>query len=205
LIRWQHPTRGLLAPSWFLPVAEDTGLIEDLGRWVLREAARTAVATPGSGYVAVNVSPSQVMRAGLLADVESVLEQTGLPANRLVVELTESVMLGAAPAGRKELHRLDELGVRLVVDDFGTGFSALSYLRDLPVSGIKVDRSFTSGLGEDAQCDRIVEALTGLAHGLGVDLVAEGVETERQRDHLTRLGCLHAQGYLFGRPAPHPC
>lgn len=203
LVRWQHPTRGLLTPAWFLPVAEETGLIEDLGRWVLLEAARTAAQHPGTGYVAVNVSPSQVMRAGLLADVESVLEQTNLSPGRLVVELTESVMLGAAPAGRKELQRLDELGVRLVVDDFGTGFSALSYLRDLPVSGIKVDRSFTAGLGHDAQCDRIVEALTGLAHGLGVDLVAEGVETERQRALLTRLGCVHAQGYLFGRPAPH--
>lgn len=202
LVRWQHPDRGLLSPAWFLPVAEDTGLIEDLGRWVLLAAARTAAAAPHSGYIAVNVSPSQVMRAGLLADVESVLERTRLPANRLVVELTESVMLGAAPAGRKELHQLDELGVRLVVDDFGTGFSALSYLRDLPVSGIKVDRSFTSGLGTDAQCDRIVEALTGLAHGLGVDLVAEGVETELQRNQLTRIGCVYAQGYLFGRPAP---
>jgi EAL domain-containing protein (putative c-di-GMP-specific phosphodiesterase class I) len=121
-----------------------------------------------------------------------------------VVELTESVMLEAAPVGRQELHKLDDLGVRVVVDDFGTGFSALSYLRDLPVSGIKVDRSFTAGLGEDAQCERIVEALTGLAGGLGVDLVAEGVETERQRTLLTRIGCVHAQGYLFGRPAPHP-
>lgn len=203
LIRWQHPTRGLLAPAWFLPIAEETGLIEDIGRWVLGEAARVAARNPHSGYVAVNVSPSQVARAGLLADIEATLEASGLPAARLVVELTESVMLSAAPAGRKELQRLDDLGVRLVVDDFGTGFSALSYLRDLPVSGIKVDRSFTAGLGQDAQCDRIVEALTGLAHGLGVDLVAEGVETERQRTLLTRLGCEHAQGFLFGRPSPH--
>ncbi len=203
LVRWQHPTRGLLSPAWFLPVAEESGLIEDLGRWVMLEAARVTAGAAGSGYVAVNVSPSQVMRAGLLADVEAVLEATQLPPARLVVELTESVMLGAAPAGRKELQRLDELGVRLMVDDFGTGFSALSYLRDLPVSGIKVDRSFTAGLGQDAQCDRIVEALAGLATGLGVDLVAEGVETERQRTLLSRLGCVHAQGYLFGRPAPH--
>jgi diguanylate cyclase (GGDEF)-like protein/PAS domain S-box-containing protein len=203
LIRWQHPERGLLAPLSFLPVAETTGLIEDIGRWVLLEAARTAAATPEHGYIAVNVSPSQVTRAGLLADVENVLDTTSLPPDQLVIELTESVMLGAAPAGRAELQRLDDLGVRLVVDDFGTGFSALSYLRDLPVSGIKVDRSFTSGLGRDAQCDRIVEALTGLAHGLGVDLVAEGVETEQQRHQLTEFGCRHAQGYLFGKPAPH--
>lgn len=202
LVRWQHPTRGLLTPAWFLPVAEETGLIEEIGRWVLFEATRLAVARPGTGYIAVNVSPAQVMRAGLLADVEAALEASGLPAGRLVVELTESVMLGAAPAGRKELERLDQLGVRLVVDDFGTGFSALSNLRELPVSGIKIDRSFTSGLGEDNSCDRIVEALSGMAHGLGVDLVAEGVETERQRMLLTRLGVVHAQGYLFSRPVP---
>ncbi|MBI4940907.1 MAG: EAL domain-containing protein [Actinobacteria bacterium] len=204
LVRWQHPTRGLLGPAWFLPVAEETGLIEDVGRWVLSRAAAVAAQTPEQGYVAVNVSPSQVMRAGLLADVEATLDLTGLAPQNLVIELTESVMLGAAPAGRKELHRLDDLGVRLVVDDFGTGFSALSYLRDLPVSGIKVDRSFTAGLGHDPQCERIVEALTGLAHGLGVDLVAEGVETEAQRALLAEVGCQHAQGYLFGRPAPHP-
>lgn len=203
LIRWQHPDRGLLAPVWFLPVAEATGLIEDLGRWVLLEAARTAAASPEHGYVAINVSPSQVTRAGLLADVENVLEKTSLSPDQLIIELTESVMFGAALAGRQELQRLDDLGVRLVVDDFGTGFSALSYLRDLPVSGIKVDRSFTSGLGQNAQCDRIVEALTGLAQGLEVDLVAEGVETEQQRTQLAELGCVHAQGYLFGRPAPH--
>ncbi len=204
LVRWQHPTRGLLGPAWFLPVAEETGLIEDVGRWVLGHAAQVAAQTPEQGYVAVNVSPSQVMRAGLLADVEATLDRTGLDPKQLVIELTESVMLGAAPAGRKELHRLDDLGVRLVVDDFGTGFSALSYLRDLPVSGIKVDRTFTAGLGHDAQCERIVEALTGLAHGLGVDLVAEGVETEQQRSLLAEVGCEHAQGFLFGRPVPHP-
>lgn len=202
LVRWQHPRRGLLGPGSFLAVAEETGLVRDIGRWVLTQAARSTALTPGNGYVAVNVSPSQVRRPGLLAEIESVLERTGLPASRLVVELTETVMLGAAPAGRTELHRLDALGVRLVVDDFGTGFSALSYLRDLPVSGIKVDRSFTAGLGSDPQCDRIVEALTGLAHGLGVDLVAEGVETEQQRAFLCRIGCRHAQGYLFGKPLP---
>ena len=202
LVRWQHPERGLLGPAWFLPVAEESGLIDDLGRWVLAEAARIAEATPHLGYVAVNVSPSQVRRAGLSEDVEEVLHRTGLPASDLVIELTESVMLGAATEGRRQLEELDGLGVRLVVDDFGTGFSALSHLRDLPVSGIKVDRSFTAGLGRDPQCDRIVEALTGLALGLGVDIVAEGVETEDQRAVLAGIGCEHAQGYLFGRPEP---
>ncbi|HYY12000.1 MAG TPA: EAL domain-containing protein, partial [Kineosporiaceae bacterium] len=202
LIRWQHPERGLLPPAWFLPVAEESGLIEDVGRWVLEEAARIAAATPALGYVAVNVSPSQVRRANLLNDVEDSLKNSGLHPSRLVIELTESVMLGSAPAGRRQLHQLERLGVRLMVDDFGTGFSALSHLRDLPVSGIKVDRTFTAGLGRDRQCDRIVEALTGLARGLGVDIVAEGVETTEQRDVLAGFGCAHAQGYLFGRPEP---
>jgi diguanylate cyclase (GGDEF)-like protein/PAS domain S-box-containing protein len=202
LIRWEHPERGLLPPAWFLPVAEESGLIDDVGRWVLDEAARIAAATPALGYVAVNVSPSQVRRASLLGDVEDSLKNSGLHPSRLVIELTESVMLGSAPAGRRQLHQLERIGVRLMVDDFGTGFSALSHLRDLPVSGIKVDRTFTAGLGRDRQCDRIVEALTGLARGLGVDIVAEGVETTQQRDVLAGFGCAHAQGYLFGRPEP---
>lgn len=202
LVRWQHPERGLLGPAWFLPVAEESGLIDDLGRWVLAEAARIARATPELGYVSVNVSPSQVRRPGLSQDIEAVLHRTGLAPDNLVIELTESVMLGAATEGRRQLGELDHLGVRLMVDDFGTGFSALSHLRDLPVSGIKVDRSFTAGLGRDPQCDRIVEALTGLAQGLGVDIVAEGVETEEQRIVLADIGCVHAQGYLFGRPEP---
>ena len=202
LLRWEHPERGLLPPAWFLPVAEESGLIDALGRWVLEEATRIAVATPQLGYVSVNVSPSQVRRASLLGDVEDSLKSSGLPPSSLVIELTESVMLGSAPTGRRQLHQLERLGVRLMVDDFGTGFSALSHLRDLPVAGIKVDRTFTAGLGRDRQCDRIVEALTGLARGLGVDIVAEGVETLQQRDVLAGLGCAHAQGYLFGRPEP---
>ncbi len=202
LLRWQHPERGLLPPAWFLPVAEESGLIDDVGRWVLDEAARIAAATPELGYMAVNVSPSQVRRASLLGDVEDSLKSSGLHPSMLVIELTESVMLGSAAAGRRQLHQLERIGVRMMVDDFGTGFSALSHLRDLPVSGIKVDRTFTAGLGRDRQCDRIVEALTGLARGLGVDIVAEGVETTQQRDVLAGFGCAHAQGYLFGRPAP---
>ncbi len=202
LVRWQHPERGLLSPADFLDVAEESGLIEDLGRWVICEAARIAAATPQLGYVAVNVSASQVRRSGLVAQVEAALDVSDLRPSQLVVELTESVMLGAASTGRRQLQLLDDLGVRVVVDDFGTGFSALSHLRDLPVSGIKIDRSFTQGLGRDPQCERIIEALTGLAHGLSVDLVAEGVETESQASLLAGMGCVHAQGYLFGRPAP---
>jgi diguanylate cyclase (GGDEF)-like protein/PAS domain S-box-containing protein len=204
LLRWVHPERGLLAPGEFLHVAEESGLITDIGRWVVGEATRIAArAKDTTGYVAVNVSPSQVARPGLADTVEKALADAGLPPERLVVELTESVMLSAAPAARKEIARLDDFGVRIAVDDFGTGFSALSYLRDLPVSGIKVDRSFTAGLGVDHQCERIVEALTGLGKGLGVDVVVEGVETEAQRELLGTLGCEHAQGYLFGRPVPN--
>jgi diguanylate cyclase (GGDEF)-like protein/PAS domain S-box-containing protein len=203
LVRWNHPERGQLAPMLFLPVAEESGLIVQLGAWVLAEAARAAAAAPDSvGYVAINVSPNQVTRPGLADSVERALAEAGLPAERLVIELTESVMLSTAPSARREIEYLDGLGVRIVVDDFGTGFSALSYLRDLPISGIKVDRSFTAGLGTDPQCERIVEALTGLAHGLDVDVIVEGVETEHQREMLTSIGAEHAQGYLFGRPSP---
>ncbi len=203
LVRWNHPERGLLAPMLFLPVAEESGLILEVGAWVLAAAARAAAAAPNAaGYVAINVSPNQVTKPGLADSVEKALAEAGLPAERLVIELTESVMLSGAPAARREIEHLDGLGVRIVVDDFGTGFSALSYLRDLPVSGIKVDRSFTAGLGSDPQCERIVEALTGLGHGLGVDVVVEGVETERQREILASIGAEHAQGYLFGRPGP---
>ena len=203
LVRWNHPNRGQLAPMLFLPVAEESGLIVEVGAWVLAEAARAAAAAPHSvGYVAINVSPNQVTRPGLADAVEKALDEAGLPAQRLVIELTESVMLSAAPSARREIEYLDGLGVRIVVDDFGTGFSALSYLRDLPISGIKVDRSFTAGLGTDPQCERIVEALTGLAHGLDVDVIVEGVETEHQREMLASMGAEHAQGYLFGRPSP---
>jgi diguanylate cyclase (GGDEF)-like protein/PAS domain S-box-containing protein len=203
LLRWHHPLRGLLTPPFFLHVAEESGLIAEIGRWVVNEAARIAAASRDpDAYVAVNVSPHQVARPGLAETIEIALATSGLPAGRLVVELTESVMLSAAPAARKEISLLDDLGVRIVVDDFGTGFSALSYLRDLPVSGIKVDRTFTAGLGKDHQCERIVEALTGLGRGLGVDVIVEGVETERQREVLADIGCEHAQGYLFGRPTP---
>jgi diguanylate cyclase (GGDEF)-like protein/PAS domain S-box-containing protein len=203
LVRWNHPERGMLAPLDFLPIAEESGLIVELGAWVLTEAARAAAAATGSsGYVAINVSPNQVARPGLADAVRKALAEAGLPPERLVVELTESVMLSAAPSARQEIEQLDGLGVRIVVDDFGTGFCALSYLRDLPVSGIKVDRSFTAGLGVDSQCERIVEALTGLGHGLGVDVIVEGVETEAQRKMLSAIGAEHAQGYLFGRPGP---
>jgi diguanylate cyclase (GGDEF)-like protein len=203
LVRWNHPDRGQLAPMLFLPVAEESGLIVEIGAWVLAEAARAAAAAPHSvGYVAINVSPNQVTRPGLADAVEKALDEAGLPAKRLVIELTESVMLSTAPSARREIEYLDGLGVRIVVDDFGTGFSALSYLRDLPISGIKVDRSFTAGLGTDPQCERIVEALTGLAHGLDVDVIVEGVETEHQREMLASMGAEHAQGYLFGRPSP---
>jgi diguanylate cyclase (GGDEF)-like protein/PAS domain S-box-containing protein len=203
LLRWEHPDRGMLLPGTFLHVAEESGLICEIGRWVLGEAARAAAASASpDGYVAINVSPHQVSRPGLADTVEKALTDAGLPPERLVVELTESVMLSSAPGARDEITRLDDLGVRIVVDDFGTGFSALSYLRDLPVSGIKVDRSFTAGLGIDEQSERILEALTGLGRGLGVDVVVEGVETEEQRGALVSIGAEHAQGYLFGRPGP---
>ncbi len=202
LVRWQHPERGLLLPGEFLTVAEQSTLIDDIGAWVLREAGAVKAASDRPGYLAVNVSPAQLSRHGLVDDVRKVLWDGQIEPGDLVIELTESVMLTGSEAGREQLRELDALGVRLVIDDFGTGFSALSHLRDLPVSGIKIDRTFTNGLGVDRQCERIVEALIGMANGMGIDLVAEGVETEQQAEILLNLGCRHAQGYLFGRPQP---
>ena len=161
-----------------------------------------AASSDPSGYVAVNVSPHQVSRPGLADAVEKSLAEAGLPTERLVIELTESVMLSAAPGARREIERLDELGVRIVVDDFGTGFSALSYLRDLPVSGIKVDRSFVAGIGEHASDRAIVTAIVGMAHALGCAVTGEGVEDEPTLEALRALGCDHVQGYLIARPAP---
>jgi predicted signal transduction protein with EAL and GGDEF domain len=203
LLRWRHPHRGLLNPADFLHIAEESGQILDIGRWVIQHATAVAAAAgPNAGYMSVNVSALQLGRPGLLRTVQAALADSGLPPERLVLELTESIMLSAAPTAARELVQLDALGTRIVVDDFGTGFSALSYLRDLPIRGIKVDRSFTSGLGANHHCERIVEAVNALGRGLGVDVVVEGVETEAQRSALQQMGAAHAQGFLFGRPHP---
>jgi diguanylate cyclase (GGDEF)-like protein len=209
LVRWQHPTRGLVPPMAFIPMAEETGLIIPIGRWVLEQACRQAVRWRRTGgargrpmpFVSVNLSARQFVQADLVEDVAAVLETTGLEPNALELEITESVVMDQSEAGVRALSSLRELGVRLVLDDFGTGYSSLSYLKHLPLDTIKIDRSFVAGL--DGVADRsIVDAVIALAHGLGIGVVAEGIETPSQAERLRELGCDLGQGYLFARPVP---
>ena len=209
LVRWQHPIRGLVAPLAFIPLAEETGLIVPVGKFVLETACRQVAkwratrtdpdATPL--FVSVNLSAREFMQDDLLEDVADILAETGIDAGSLELEITESVLMDQSEAGIRTLRRLRALGVRLVLDDFGTGYSSLSYLKNLPLDTIKIDRSFVAGIEENA--DRsIVEAVVALAHGLGIGVVAEGIETRRQAQRLLELGCDLGQGYLFSRPVP---
>ena len=206
LVRWQHPRRGLVPPLSFIPLAEETGLIHPLGRWVLETACRQAAAWrdahQGSNLVmSVNLSGRQFAQPDLVDEVAGILIESRLAPEALELEITESVVMDESEAGVRTLRRLRDLGVRLVLDDFGTGYSSLSYLKHLPLDTIKIDRSFVAGLSEDA--DRsIVEAVVALAHGLRIGVVAEGIETEAQRRRLIELGCGLGQGYLFSRPVP---
>ena len=205
LVRWQHPTLGLVAPTEFIPLAEETGLIMEIGRWVLIEACTQCAAWRKEGYdsidVAVNVSGRQLEESGFATDVEAVLASTGLPASALSMEVTESVIVTEGSIGHEVLEDLQRIGVRLAIDDFGIGYSSLSYLANLPVHSLKVDRTFIAGLGT-AHDSSIVAAMVDLAHKLGLEVVAEGVETEIELEQLREAKCDTAQGFLLGRPAP---
>ena len=204
LIRWNHPT-GRVSPVKFIPVAEDTGLIVQVGEWALTEACMEAAAWPDGVKVAVNVSPIQFRSPHLVSAVQAALARSGLPAARLELEITESVLMVDSEATLAILHQLRKLGVRISMDDFGTGFSSLGYLRSFPFDKIKIDQSFVRDLtalgssGGNAQA--IVRAITGLGSNLGMRITAEGVETAAQLDHVRREGCSEVQGYLLSRPA----
>ena len=207
LVRWQHPVRGLVPPLAFIPLAEETGLIIPLGRWVLETACRQATrwhdARPAGPrlLMSVNLSARQFVQPDLVDHVDEILSETGMDPTMLELEITESVVMDQSEVGIRTLSRLRDMGVRLVLDDFGTGYSSLSYLRHLPLDTIKIDRTFVSGLEGDT--DRsIVEAVIGLAHGLRISVVAEGIETEGQFEVLRAMGCDVGQGYLFARPLP---
>jgi diguanylate cyclase (GGDEF)-like protein/PAS domain S-box-containing protein len=208
LVRWEHPERGLVPPAQFIPMAEETGLIVPIGRWVLEAACRQAMAwqeahpQQGPLAVAVNLSMRQFRHPRLAEEVAEVLEQTGLPPHLLELEITESAVMEDAEATVSTLERLKALGVQLAIDDFGTGYSSLGYLRRFPVEVLKIDRAFVRDLSEAGGDQAIVGAVMGLARALGLRVVAEGIETVEQLERLRAMGCDMGQGYYFSRPMP---
>jgi diguanylate cyclase (GGDEF)-like protein len=202
LVRWRHPSRGLIEPAVFIPVAEDSRLIIPLGEWALRAACQQAVRWPAALTVAVNLSPIQLLAPNFVDVLRQILAETGLDPSRLELEITERVLIDDTKNTLSILRRLKRLGVRIAMDDFGTGYSSLSYLRSFPFDKIKVDRTFVSDLTKGAEHLAIVQAVVGVARALGMTTTAEGVESGEQRRLLILAGCDEAQGYLFNRPVP---
>ncbi len=200
LLRWHHPTRGLMMPGDFIPIAEETGLIEKLGAWILRRACRDARDWPAGMKVAVNVSPIQFRSGRLIDRLSEALSQSGFPAARLELEITETALLDDNEATLDTLRQIQGLGVKIALDDFGTGFSSLSYLRSFPFDLIKIDRSFVMDIGQRSDAAAIIRAILGLGRSLGIPVTAEGVETPEQLAHLQAEGCALAQGFLFSQP-----
>jgi len=202
LLRWRHPTRGMVSPGDFIPIAEEIGLINPLGEWVLREACREAAGWPEHVRLAVNLSPAQFRDKHLVGIVVSALAASGLPAERLELEITESVLLQDTAGNMSILHDLKALGVRISMDDFGTGYSSLSYLRSFPFDKIKIDQTFVRDILDDADALAIIKAVLDLGASLGITTTAEGVESVEQLDELRRQGCGEIQGYFISRPKP---
>jgi len=202
LARWMHPVRGFVPPADFIPIAEESGLIVEMGDWILREACREAALWSTPLQVAVNLSPAQFMHGDLVSLVHSILLETGLAPDRLELEITESVLIEDFDRGLALLRRLKALGVRISMDDFGSGYSSLSYLQAFPFDKIKIDRAFVMNLGRNPQSAAIIRAVIGLGHGLEMEIVAEGVETQEQLDFLASVGCDVVQGYFIGKPLP---
>ncbi len=207
LIRWFHPVHGMVYPDVFIPIAEETGLIIPLGKWVLAEACRQMVKwnqfahDPSRYFISVNISGKQFAHPTIVADIRQILAETGLPPEQLKLEITESVIMEDTSSALEALLQLKSLGAQIVIDDFGTGYSSLSYLQQLPIDTLKVDRSFVMPMRKEITENRqIVEAIISLAHRLGINVIAEGVETDEQRKILSDLKCQLAQGYLFSRP-----
>ena len=202
LIRWHHPQKGMVSPAAFIPLAEETGLIVPIGDWVIRQACATAAQWPADLKIAVNLSPAQLRSPGLLQVIVSALAASGLAADRLELEITETVLLQDSETTLAVLHRLRELGVRIAMDDFGTGYSSLSHLQRFPFDNIKIDRSFIKDIVDNVSSLNIVRAVAALASGLGVAATAEGVETQGQLDLIRSEGCTEMQGFLLSKPIP---
>ncbi|WP_028634327.1 putative bifunctional diguanylate cyclase/phosphodiesterase [Pseudomonas parafulva] len=202
LLRWLHPTRGMVMPMDFIPIAEETGLIHELGTRALNLACQEAVRWDSEQTVSVNLSPVQFKNANLVNTVALALADSGLPAQRLELEITESVLLGNSDENVRVLRALKDLGVSISLDDFGTGYSSLGYLRSFPFDRIKIDKSFVHDMCDSPEAMSIIRAITGLSNSLMIKTTAEGVESEEQRKRLAAEGCSHLQGYLYGRPVP---
>jgi len=206
LLRWQHPEFDLVMPNDFIPLLEETGLIVPVGEWVLQTACAQLAAWHAQGWrqlrLAVNLSPRQFQAQDLMAAVKRALDIFGGDPGRLDLEITEGVLVRHAPATVEALESLDRLGVRMAVDDFGTGYSSLSYLRRLPIDTLKIDRAFVRDIPRDPDDSAITSAIIALANSLKLEMIAEGVENEAQRDFLRAQGCHVMQGFLFSRPQP---
>ena len=207
LVRWNHPERGLLPASAFVPFAESAGILGDIDGWVVGEACRMARLFPTDGsssplQVHVNLSPSRLHDASIASQVEAALEESGLEPVLLTLEITEGAVLGDARAAEQQISRLKSLGVRLALDDFGTGYSSLNYVRRFPVDAVKVDRVFIDGLALDRGTAALVQAVVKLGHGLSLDVIAEGIEQPAQIESLLDLECRLGQGWLLSRPLP---
>ncbi|MCZ7594319.1 MAG: EAL domain-containing protein [Hyphomicrobium sp.] len=200
LVRWRHPERGIIAPSEFIPIAEETGLIIPLGEWVLCQACAQAAAWPEPMKIAVNLSPLQFKQSGLVEVIAGALGVSGLAASRLELEATETVLLNENERNLSILHQLRELGVRIVLDDFGTGYSSLSYLQSFPFDKIKIDHAFIKNITSNKDSLKIVRAIVMLARSLGMTTTAEGVESREQLEAVQCEGCDEIQGYFVSAP-----
>ncbi len=203
LMRWNHPRRGLLLPSHFIPFAEDAGLMPELGNWAIAQACRHAAILPPNIMMAVNVSSNQFRSSSILSELRRVLDETKLDPKRLLLEITETVILSSELIAEKVLAELQNMGVMLALDDFGTGYSSLSYLQRFAFTEVKIDQSFVAGMLEFPANLAIIRAVLGMGRDLGIDVVAEGVETQSQADALSREGCVLMQGHLFGKAKPY--
>ena len=205
-MRWQHPTRGLIGPENFISVAEDTGLIRDLGWWSLGEACRqlkewrSQLGRNRDLIISVNLSIKQFMQPNLVENIGNLLNELGIPANALKLEITESTVMEDPAAAVEMLQKMKDLGIRLAIDDFGIGYSSLSYLHRFPLDTLKIDRTFISGEGQGLNGLEIARSVMPLAKNLQLDVVAEGVETAEQVQQLKKLDCKYAQGYYFSKP-----
>ena len=204
LLRWTHPELGRVSPLDFIPIAEEIGLISEIGQWVLEQACRQLLAWDGMGFrvprLAVNISVQQVERIDLVDEIKAIFQRTNVAPERLEVEVTESMLMRNVERVVANLTALRDLGVTIAVDDFGSGFSSLGYLKKLPISRLKIDKTFVDGVTVDDNDDAIARAIIALGRALGLQVIAEGVETCEQADFLQREGCDEVQGYLFGRP-----